>query len=139
MPALVRLLGLAVALLAGFVCHSCASRPDFGLDRWEREWLRAQDLNRRAGEVLRRVAVKDRLARDLIEGRLTLTEAASLLKEHLDQSPDSWVLLRKLTRGRSDEERLCRHLLACARYEADDKADVIRRLEAELAAYLERM
>src|SRR4051794_34217727 len=74
-------------------------------NRLESELRRSADLLRRDGVALRRIAAKEEIIVDLIEGRLTLLQAARWFKE-LDEKPaDCQDDYRRRFRGRSDEEK----------------------------------
>ena len=81
------------------------------LSRLQREADRKDRLEAETRAVLRRTAAKDRLAADLVEGRLTPKEAAAQFRQLMRDAPP--LLRRVIDReeGKSEEERICRYLL----------------------------
>ena len=137
---------VAVFFLGAWACQPALLR-DFGLDVWEwpawqhsldAERQRQAELVRRWQAAARREQMKNQICRELIEGRLTLREAARRFRELPDLSHRLWDDLRvDFPDGTTDEERLCRHVLkwACDLTAGDDGAlELRRRLDAELRA-----
>jgi hypothetical protein len=88
-------------------------------------------------DVLRRLLEKQRLAGEVIEGRLSLTEAAAAFR-HLDEQPPAfnWSDFRRTYPGATDDERHCRAVIVFVRAQLQIRpgADpaLLGRLEAEL-------
>jgi hypothetical protein len=131
---------LVVAVAAALVRPEWAC--DLGLGGWTNgrgSWPVVQpgadDL-----AVQRRIREKERVARELIDGRLILFEAAALFRRLNELPPRSTVSLALYHRGDSEEERLCRHVIEWVRtlmlrrspYLAEVRA---ARLEEELARH----
>ena len=100
----------------------------------------AKDLCR---DILRRALEKDRLAGEVIEGRLSLVDAAARYRDLDEQPPPfSWSNFRSAYPGDSDDERHCRAVIVFVRAELASRpgADpaVVGRLEAELHDLLNR-
>src|SRR5262249_36395614 len=80
----------------------------------------------------------EQICHDLIAGRLTLIQAAHRVKELPNTPPLFWVVLEEQGKGRTDDERLCWHLIdrACLALGGDSGEAVAlrQRLEAELQA-----
>ena len=94
-------------------------------------------------DILRRVLEKDRLAGEVIEGRLSLVGAAARYRDLDEQPPPfSWSNFRSAYPGDSDDERHCRAVIVFVRAELGSRpgADpaVVGRLEAELHDLLNR-
>src|SRR5262245_28791097 len=98
--------GLVAADRAGGRTEEAAARRDDELDRF-REAAAA------------RLAAKGRLSIGLLEGRLTLLEAAARFRA-LNQTrrEPCWASWRSPFPGRSDEEHLCREVIAWVAGEA---------------------
>jgi len=87
--------------------------------------------------VQRRILEKNRVARELIDGRLTLVEAAAIFRRLNAMPPCSTALLANYCAGDSEAEQLCRQVILWARALAGQQspylADVtVARLEEEL-------
>jgi len=83
-----------------------------------------------------RIAVKDRAVRDLLDGRLTLLQAAARFRDLETEQPLTWWP-RNAATGPADGERLCRMVMDRANgwMQANrpaQAADFAARLEAEL-------
>jgi WD40 repeat protein len=91
----------------------------------------------------RRIEAKYRLAREVIEGRLTLLEAAARFRD-LDREPPpfAWDAFRATCPGASDDELHCREVICfvCAEQRGRPRTDagIVARLEAELDERLGR-
>jgi hypothetical protein len=100
---------------------------------------RAEELSRRQLRSRERMRDKDRIALDLIAGRLSLAEAARRFAELPDAPAWLWVQLRVDYAGASKEEGMCRHLIdwACELlWDRPGQAEALRRrLGAELRAH----
>src|SRR5437773_1014575 len=132
---------LAVATLwlggAYFCCHASLERALLELEE-SRYWQQVQqDEDKRGEEIevkqrqfLARMETKNRICRELIDGRLTLTEATRQVAALPDAPPGFLRELRHNEKGDSDEERLYRHVIdwACALL-CDEplRADALRR------------
>ncbi len=85
-----------------------------------------------------RIRAKDRIALDLIDGRISLAEAGRRLDALPDAPPHFHELLRQREGGATEEENCRRHMLdyACTALEGDPirQAALRRRLTAELAS-----
>ena len=93
--------------------------------------------------IRRRIEAKSRLAREVIDGRLTLLEAAARFRDlDLAPPPFAWDGLRCRYPGASDDELHCREVIFFVRAEQRDRpgtdAAIVARLEAELNERLGR-
>jgi hypothetical protein len=97
---------------------------------------RAVDLAARMDRNQRRQGMKDRITRDLIEGQITIHEAARQYARLPDEPPHFREGLRLSEQGVTHHERLCRHLIdyVSNTLVADParQQEVSRRLTAEL-------
>jgi len=106
----------------------------------DREATRTEELSRRQHHSNERILAKDRIARDLIAGRMSLAEAA----RRFGALPHAPAPLREQLRadyvGASEEECMCRHVIewACqlTRNQPGEAEALRRRLEEELRANL---
>jgi hypothetical protein len=119
MSVLLRLLALAVvaglllaALLPAWLACLGLDTQDLtdSVGAWQRERERGARLEARSAIELGRLLTTERITQVLIEGQLTLEQAARRLRETHEDVPLFWEVLR-LEEGASDEERLCRHLI----------------------------
>jgi hypothetical protein len=140
---------LAVVLVLGGVIWVCVR----GIDSWAvPEADEDPDQEARRGgwtdneeclALQRRVGAKVRLAREVIDGRLTLLEAAARFRD-LNREPPlfAWVAFRAANPGASDDELLCREVISYVHLEQRGQpgtdAGLVARLEAELNERLER-
>jgi hypothetical protein len=95
------------------------------------------------GRVVVRFAQKDRLAAEVIDGRLSLSEAAARFLALDEGDPEfNWTAFRLYVPGRSDEERHCRQVIRYVERQLEGRTDVdpglAERLEAELQDLLNR-
>ncbi len=143
--------GLYVALVLGIGYAYRQAATDFelgwGSALWtvhhvmERELQRETQLEDRSEDMRRRHAAKEWVKQELIAQRMTLWEAASHFRDLSKSEP--WYLeqIRKAYPGRSDEESLCRNVIAYVRValtrEPARAAVVLARLEAELRELME--
>jgi hypothetical protein len=142
---------VAVGLLAGVLLVHPAWLSDAGLDLWNLPELYASlessnqemaDLSRRQKSLLSRLNTRQEVLRALRAGGLSLVEAASRFGEVNHEEPETMSYVREMYPGHSDEERVCRQVMAWAR--ADMGGDpgtghaALLRLEAELEAYLKQ-
>src|SRR5262249_36855021 len=75
----------------------------------------AAEVERTVCAIDRRIEAKDRLANELIDGRLTLFETAAHFRRFNDVSPKFAAPLSMFYSGDSEEERLCRQVISYAR------------------------
>lgn len=92
--------------------------------------------------IQRRIRAKARVVDELIDGRLTLFEAAALFRRLNDPSPASAAHLARDCPGDSEEERLCRQVIAWVRVTlpqrpADVADEMGARFEEELREHKE--
>jgi hypothetical protein len=103
---------------------------------------RSVDLDCCMERQKKRELAEEGICRDLIAGRVTLAQAAKQVMELPDEPRSFWWLFREAEMGATDEERMCRHLIAwaCQQLEGEPaRAKVLRcRLLAELEAILRR-
>jgi hypothetical protein len=106
---------------------------------------REGQLNASYETTQRRVKARLRVMDELIEGQITLMEAAAhfrTLDATLPCRSTYTHWLRTLQPGRSDEERLCNRVIEYVRRTLADRPDladaVVRRLQAELKDHLKR-
>jgi hypothetical protein len=143
-----RLLGAVAVLLACAVAWAWVHGTDRPAgpgpdDDADPEAARGRKLVEAWQGVKRRIAEKERLAREVAEGRLGLLEAAARFRD-LDRQPPEfhWEAFRRTVPGASDEERHCREVIGFVRGLLLDQpgadAAVPYRLEAELRARLDR-
>jgi hypothetical protein len=151
-PTLWRSLGAGVLALAalGLVRAGCRAvpeeqelvreDPDAGPDATA-EARRAERLSRLRQVIFWACDQRAALATDLVAGRLTLVEAAAgfravqQIKEQYARAVPLYFL------GKTEEERLCRQVLAYAveqRRDEPDQAAVVERLRQELQERLDR-
>jgi hypothetical protein len=94
------------------------------------------DLERRRARLAAWLEAKNRICRELIDGRCTLADAARRVDLLPDQPHDFRKALAEVELGTTDGERLCRHLIdwACGLLWDDPSAaaQLRQRLEAEL-------
>jgi hypothetical protein len=151
MIACTRLLLSLIVTIAGLLGVARLAAPrllsDLGLDFWnlselyrrhEQERVRALELDESSRNLVEREAAKARVTRDLLDGRLTLLQAAAWFGR----------LNRSLPSGldhsdRLDGATLCRQVIVWAFAELELRNDsrrdaVVARLQAELSDHLER-
>jgi hypothetical protein len=110
--------GAALALLGGVLCLFPGTAARLGLDFWnlpelglelQQEEAYGTELDREAEETFRRLAARDEAVRDVLDGRLTLWQAAARFRD-LDATAPACAR-RDLARcfpGISEDERCCR-------------------------------
>jgi hypothetical protein len=138
--------GLLAAVAACCLTLTVSRRGDF----WAAPWpdggadpSGGQEPEACVRDILRRAAAKQRLAVEVIEGRLSLVEAATRFRD-LDEQPPPfhWQAFRDAFPGASDDERHCRQVLNYVWGELQDRPDadpaLLGRLEAELQDLLAR-
>jgi hypothetical protein len=144
LTSLLALLGLSYAVLA-VVRPEWASK--LGLDLWnlpqlERDIASQEEVAARlAGQqvaINERSAGKGRVARELIDERLTLMQAAAYFRQLDDNMPGT---APDHLPGKTEGERYCREVILWAKAETRDwspdrAAEVVCRLETELEDHL---
>lgn len=143
-PYLAIVVALAVAAGAGW------ARPDlvrqWGLELWhlpeqqsllEQERHRERELADSLVQSDRRIANKERVAADLVAGRLTLAEAAARFRPVVEATPGALAALRNCYPGADEEECLRRNVICYAEAvlsgaPAVHREAVLRRLGQEL-------
>jgi hypothetical protein len=120
----------------GLVSRDAELEDESPLARGRRLDLEMQAVN----ECLR---IQDELAEALVAERLTLAQAVRQLRPFLPPGHAEWLRLGELELGNSDDERLGRLLIRCARAWTEDRGDngetlraTLDRLEAELTDQL---
>jgi hypothetical protein len=102
------------------------------------EHRREEAIMRRAEVVARRVADKSEVTIDLVAGRITLLEATARFRK-VDKDTGAYVKYpTDLYPGATEEERLCRQVIAWAGYERGGTAGdaLVPRLNEELRQHL---
>jgi hypothetical protein len=156
MPARSRLLATLLLLIGGLAWLSHA-RPGW-LPDWGPGWRavtdarhsldaqaqRSDELAQRQDVTRRRIEAKQKVIRQLVEGRLALLEAAAWFR-YLNENPsDCQDGYRTAWPGHSDEEKLCRQVIGWVEVEVRERSslsqaeEMTRRLEAELDGHLAR-
>jgi hypothetical protein len=143
--------GALVALWIGLTFAAADWLSAMGLDVWnlpELEQQLAQECQRDEAlegarvVLLRRIAQRRRVTQDLIAGRLTLLEATAEFRRLRRMTPDFLDRFHSLYPGATEEERVCRGLIAWVRAELivqPDQAEArAARFEAELQDHLNR-
>jgi hypothetical protein len=103
---------------------------------------RREELNARSIGISRCLAEKDRIAQEVLAGRLELLEAAAMFRDVQNAvSGYDWKLFRAVTPGATDEEKLCRAAIGYVSLFAEESSAggraVLDRLETELNLHLE--
>lgn len=147
---------VASAVLLAAVAGTCWSRQpwarQWGLDLWElpgqqkllgQEQQRERELEVSHARIMHRIAIKQRIAADLIAGRLTLAQAALRFRPLLLAAPAVFAQLRENYPGADEDECACRNVLLYAQAalltaQAPRREEVLRRLERELCEHLAR-
>ncbi len=144
--------GLCVALVMGIGYAYQHAATDFelgwGSSLWtlhglmEGELQRETQLEDRIEDTRRRLAAKEWVKQELIAQRMTLLEAAAQFRDLSKSQPRYLDQIRRAYPSRSDEESLCRNVIAHVRVtlhkEPTRAAVVLARLEAELREILQR-
>lgn len=150
-------LSLCAVVAAGLLIGSATVAPDYftaaGLDFWSlpelheqlaRGQVRQAEMSLLNASVTERIAQKERLAYELIAGRVTLFQAAARFRAVNQQHPETMQDMRKAFPGGSDEEKLCRQVIAWAQVllthstPPSQREARIGQLEAELEEQLTR-
>jgi hypothetical protein len=136
---------LAVVLLVGgliLAAHTGESTTRHLVARIARENQRQKDLDQRLDGTFARIRRKERLVRNLLDGQMSLLQAAAGFHA-LDRLPPAvnQNVFRLVHPGTSDEERQCRAVIAWVRHRLDKEDPCLslamgRRLEDELQARL---
>jgi len=141
-------LGLAVValglpLLLAAAAHPSAARSA-GLDVWnfprlEREFDAATEQSRHLtdadADIQQRIAYKDVLITELIEGRATLPEVTSQFLVLNESHPEYMAVIRADYPGRTDQEKAARNVIGHVRARVTNPVERARglgRLQAEL-------
>jgi hypothetical protein len=142
----------AVAVPAVLLAWLLTWSPDPSVPLWDLPGLlrrlednrrEREDLDERDEATLCYLAAKRQAARDLAEGRTTLTDAAACFRE-LDRgwSRFPWETFRRPSPGDSDEERHCREVINWVRTLVEDESEgylpIVEVLEAELQGRFDR-
>jgi hypothetical protein len=152
-----RLTGMAAALLLTALTAALLqpeSARDLGLEGLAKTILEyerrsphetADEAKRTVRAIDRRVQEKDRVAGELVDGRLTLFEAAAHFRRLNDGGPKPAAPAALVYPGDSEEECLCRQVIAYARpllnrHPADTREadEFVARCEEELRRHKER-
>jgi hypothetical protein len=144
-------LGLVLALTAGVARARPAWLAGLGMDWGEVAELlvclqyedrRQEELNREGHTLLDRLVRRQRIAGKVIEGSLSLPEAARLFGQLNDLTPEFADAYREGYPGATRNECLCRQVIVWAGNELNHTPDraraLTRRLEAELESHLSR-
>jgi hypothetical protein len=133
-----------VALLGA--AHAGMNLDWWSLPRLREEIRRGEEkdaaLARTLAEARGREAAKRRATRELLAGRLTLTQAAACFRDVDAASGLPSTVLQGYARGTTEEERWCRQVIAWAEIEAEaagsagNRRPTRDRLEAELRRLL---
>jgi hypothetical protein len=97
-----------------------------------------QELDAAATAVLRRIRTKDEIVNELIHGETDLLHAAVQFRNLNAVHADYMGVLRHQFPGRTDEECVCRNVIAYTAVvvaNRSDRAEILERLEAEYARY----
>jgi hypothetical protein len=144
---------IALVLAGGALLAAARSQPALteGLGRAlgltgseeEQETQRRAEMARRNLILIRRHAAKEKVVKAVLEGRMSLLQAARLFQD-LDENPaDCRNDYRSFFPGRSDGEKLCRQVLEWTQSQMVDAppsqaAAVLERLQAELQENMDR-
>lgn len=116
-----------------------------GFDVWNLDRLKqdvrqtgddSRDLTAIDGEVLSRIAVKEALVAELIDGRATLADVTDRFAALNQEHPVYMDVIRSNYEGRTDREKVARTVIAYASDrigDADEQMQTVARLEVELA------
>ena len=104
----------------------------------ERARLKTEELVAKDRQVVDNLEGKQKVVRQLLDGRLTLREAAARFQELNEAcSVYDWERFRETFPGRTDEERHCRQVLVAVRPYLDSSVSASRELLARLETELE--
>jgi len=130
-------LGLFAIVITGMsgVFAVSADIPAQREENWRAQVLRAQHVCIHA-----RANVRKHIVEELIDGRLTLPEAASQFGELNTKDPQTMTAIQSTLTGDSDQERLCRQVLMHVKVALEDRpseADKVSpRLQSQWKEYL---
>jgi hypothetical protein len=144
------ILGVPVALAAGFALLPSRWTDGLGLCGWEPSGLRRElvetyqrrrEMKHQIEIANRRIEARQRVIEEVIAGRETLLGAAASLRAIDATPPDFEQKYPKSFPGNSDGERLCREVITrvvnVLKVQASDQAGPFAaRLEAELQEHL---
>ena len=145
-------LGAVLTVLVGVLCLFPGTTRRLGLDFWNVPALGLQlqqdeadrvELQRETERDIGRVTAKAGAVQDVLEGRLTLWQAAALFRAlEVDAPERNRQLIARHVPAATDEERCCREVIAWVivveEREPDGGRGVARRLAAELQDALRR-
>jgi hypothetical protein len=148
----VRRLLFVPAVLAGVVAVAFAANPAWarsaGLDVWnaaelarEKEEVieQGRELAAVDDEICRRIAVKEAVVRDVIDGRTTLADATAQFMALNEPYPANLRMIRETYPGSTDEEKTARNVICYTLGRVDDPDErdwVAHRLQEELQAVI---
>jgi hypothetical protein len=127
--------------LAGNILFSKGMELHANLQILQKESYRLEKLRAQSKTTWARIMASDRLMQELIDGKLTLLEAARQYCDLYAEAPlKVWMVIKERHSGATDEERFCRHLISYAARALENQPDqarhVTEKLEAELEEYL---
>jgi hypothetical protein len=104
---------------------------------------RRQELESHSRALWRCLAEKNRLAREVCTGSLSLLEAAACFRDLQNAVPNyPWNEFRAIRPGRTDEEKLCLSVIDLVAVLAEESSSggeaMLDRLKADLQLHLER-
>jgi hypothetical protein len=109
------------------------------LARLDSERSRTVELQTRDRAFLENIEGKKNVVKAVIDGRLTLREAAAQFQTLNLLCPEyDWKGFRRAFPGRTEEERHCRQVLVCLRIEARNGSGPVASLLAKLESELNR-
>jgi hypothetical protein len=114
--------GAVLAALTGALCLFPGAAARLGLDFWtvpelgldmRRGEADAADMDRQSEETVRRVTAKEEAVQEVLDGRLTLWQAAARFRD-LDATAPASARRQAARRfpGLSEDERSCRQVIA---------------------------
>jgi hypothetical protein len=109
----------------------------------ERESRRGRDLDHAIDALNKSAAMKDGVTAEVIAGRLTVRQAAQRFRDSLQGiRPLDGLLLQYSLPGSTEEERMCRWVVASVKAALEDlssssAASLVAEMESELAVYEE--
>jgi hypothetical protein len=109
---------------------------------WPEEQSREARITQRLEAVRSRVKAKQAIARDVVDGRLTLLEGAARCRDIDRRSPEfRWTEFRESRAASCDEERHCQEIIeqvdGVLPWNSPQKEEILHRLRAELRQHLE--
>ena len=100
----------------------------------EEDTAAGEEIDSAAAATMRRIAIKDEIVRDLIDGDIDLLRAAAQFRNLNAAYPEYLEVLHLQYPGRTDGECTCRNVIAYTAVvvaERPDRAEILKRLEAE--------